>query len=160
MVKCGTLQHYHSNLSKVWNVSQSVWVGRQQEAFLTCKIMTGDLYRKCRQKKERKGKKKNQKQEKEKKSWWGKKFTSISDINLKKKKLSWIVKISCIVLERKKKLKIRWSLFLETKKNVFLPAVMKILHNDWHRKLNLSGFGVFSGGFCFFLNVQSMHQKS
>lgn len=39
-------------------------------------------------KKGEKRKKKNQKQEKEKKSWWGKKFTSISDINLKKKKLS------------------------------------------------------------------------
>lgn len=35
-------------------------------------------------------------------------------------------------------------------KNVFPPAVMKILHNDWHRKLSLSGLGAFSGGFCFF----------
>lgn len=160
MVKCGALQHYHSNLSKVWNVSQSVWVGRQQEAFLTCKIMTGDLYRKCRQKKERKGKKKTRNKKRRKNHGGEKNSQAYLTLIKKKKNLSWIVKISCIVLERKKKLKIRWSLFLETKKNVFLPAVMKILHNDWHRKLNLSGFGVFSGGFCFFLNVQSMHQKS
>lgn len=63
MVECGALQHYHSNLSKVWNVSQYVWVGRQKEAFLTCKIMIGELYRKCTQKKGEQRKKTNRKQQ-------------------------------------------------------------------------------------------------
>lgn len=47
-------------------------------------------------------------------------------------------------------------------KNVFLPAVMKILHNDWHRKLTLSGFGSFSGGFglgFFFLSIINASEK-
>lgn len=42
---------------------------------MTCKIMTGELYRKCRQK--RSTKEKNRKQEKEKKSWWGKKNSQV-----------------------------------------------------------------------------------
>lgn len=48
-------------------------------------------------------------------------------------------------------------------KNVFLPAVMKILHNDWHRKLTLSGFGSFSGGFglgFFFLKYNQCIRKA